>query len=153
MTTDNSASDARERDKLWHLIAKNISCENECQAYPTGCGCAQNAADAILAAGWRLPAATADQWQPIETAPKDGTPIWLYREDSDAFLGRWIAPCDFLNEAEYDGVQGWDDPDWFFADFVSGGRVTDGAPTHWQSTPAPPALTDKRPSSMQEDGK
>ena len=79
-------------------------------------------------------------WQSIETAPKDGTEIWLYREDCDAFLGRWIAPCDFLNEDEYKDADGWDEPDWFFADFVHGGRVTDGAPTHWMPLPDPPAI-------------
>lgn len=89
-------------------------------------------------------------WQPIETAPKNGTEIWLYREDCGAFLGRWIAPCEFLNEAEYEGDQGWDECDWFFADFVRGGRVTDGAPTHWIPLPTPPlSSTDGAPSDRQ----
>lgn len=75
-------------------------------------------------------------WRPITTAPKDGSEILLYREDSGVFLGRWIAPCEFINEGEYDGA-GWDEPGWFFADFVQGGRVTDGAPTLWASIPLP----------------
>lgn len=76
-------------------------------------------------------------WRPIETAPKDGSEILLYREDSGVFLGRWIAPCEFLSEGEYDGAAGWDEPDWFFADFVQGGRVTDGTPTLWAQIPLP----------------
>lgn len=80
----------------------------------------------------------AQGWRDISTAPKNGTEIWLYREDCDAFLGRWIAPCEFLNEDEYEGDDGWDECDWFFADFVRGGRVTDGAPTHWMPLPTSP---------------
>jgi hypothetical protein len=37
-----------DRDKLWHIIAKQIACEEACQAWPNGCGCARNAADAVL---------------------------------------------------------------------------------------------------------
>lgn len=37
-----------DRDKLWHLIAKHIACESDCQKWPNGCGCAMNAADEII---------------------------------------------------------------------------------------------------------
>jgi hypothetical protein len=83
----------------------------------------------------------ADQgWQPIETAPKDADELLLWRADSGVFLGRWIAPCEFLTEAEIrDGnVTDPEESDWFHADYIQGGRVHDGAPTHWQPLPAPP---------------
>jgi hypothetical protein len=38
-----------DRDTLWHAIAKEIACEEDCQKWPSGCGCAQKAADACLA--------------------------------------------------------------------------------------------------------
>lgn len=84
-----------------------------------------------------------ERWQPIETAPRDGTEILLYREDCGVMLGRWIAPCEFLNDAEYTVMdeESWEDPDWFGADFVAGHRITnDGEPTEWQPLPNPPAL-------------
>jgi hypothetical protein len=86
---------------------------------------------------------TGDGWREIESAPKDGTPVWLYRGDCDAFLGRWIAPVDFMTADELeehnipDAIA--EEADWFFSDFVAGGRVVDGAPTHWRPLPSPPS--------------
>lgn len=82
-------------------------------------------------------------WQPIETAPKDGTEVLLWRRDSGVFLGRWIAPEEFMNEVEMnqallDGEEDRAESDWFYADFLYGGRVTDGTPTHWMPLPEPP---------------
>jgi hypothetical protein len=39
-----------DRDKLAHVIAKQIACEEDCQRWPNGCGCSVNAAEAVLAA-------------------------------------------------------------------------------------------------------
>jgi len=80
-------------------------------------------------------------WLPIETAPKDGTEILLYRGDGGVLLGRWIAPDAFLTESELSalvlGGVDTDEEDWFGADFVSGYRF-DEPPTHWMPLPAPP---------------
>ena len=98
-------------------------------------------------------------WQPIESAPKDGSDMWLWREDSGAFLGRWIAPVDFLTDSEIDTWLAGDpeiaeECDWFFADYVQGGRVTDGPPTHWQPLPPPPGSDDEfvRIPRLKDDG-
>ena len=80
------------------------------------------------------------QWQPISTAPMDGTTILAWRDDYDVVMMRYCAPCDFLNDSEMDDEI---DPfynDWFYADFVHGGRVND-APTHWMPLPPPPTTT------------
>lgn len=81
-------------------------------------------------------------WMPIESAPKDGTDILLWRADAGVMLGRWIAPCDFLNENEFGGAPDeWEEPDWFGADFVRGFRISnDGTPTLWQPMPEPPVI-------------
>ena len=87
-------------------------------------------------------------WQPIETAPKDGTEILLWRADAGVMLGRWIAPCDFLAEAEWNGEWGdWEEPDWFGADFyIAGYRISnDGEPTDWMPLSAGPGQS---PSSV-----
>jgi hypothetical protein len=74
----------------------------------------------------------------IETAPRDGTEILLWREDAGWFLARWIAPCDFLHERELENMNDTENPDWFYADFICGGRWDGGAPTHWMSLPDAP---------------
>ena len=76
------------------------------------------------------------QWKPIETAPKDGTPILLWGgEDSDAYYflrheqylasapcrAAWVLDCWLITLAE--------------AGFVA---VTYDNPTHWMPLPPPP---------------
>jgi len=77
-------------------------------------------------------------WQPIETAPKDGTEILGWGEYTGIMLMRWIAPCDFLHESELSKMNDSESPDWFYADFVTGGRLDDPM-THWMPCPLPPA--------------
>jgi len=76
-------------------------------------------AAAALAAS---PAPTLAQWQPIETAPKDGTHVLLYRED-------WAD----------DIAAGWYSHDWM----QSNGTWFLGA-THWMPLPDPPAAIHAR---------
>lgn len=81
------------------------------------------------------------EWQPILEAPKDGTEMWVWREDYGPVLARWIAMCDFLNadseRGEHVSCDEWEEADWFYADFIHGGRL-DFVPTHFQLTPEPP---------------
>lgn len=86
-----------------------------------------------------------DNWQPIETAPRDGTVVLAYSETgcTGVMLVRWIALQDFITtaEAEQFADQGMSEtslesPDWFFADFIHGDRLThDCYPTHWMPVP------------------
>ena len=61
------------------------------------------------------------EWQPIETAPMDGTPLLLWGWN-DVQVG-W-----FCNDRD-------DDREWINADY------DDLAPTHWMPLPAPPQQT------------
>ena len=82
-------------------------------------------------------------WQPIETAPKDGTEILAWREGAGVLLVRWCSCCDFMSDRELE-ESGLDDEtlsaqDWFFADFVEGGRLEgEETPTHWMPIPNGP---------------
>lgn len=61
-----------------------------------------------------------DGWQPIETAPKDGT--------------RLLA-CWDINEPSY-GVVWWEDGSW--VEYDADNRVSD--PTHWRPLPVSPSI-------------
>ena len=84
---------------------------------------------------------TTGQWRPIETAPKDGTEVLAWREDSGAFIARYTCMEAFMTSSE---LVGYDDDtifqsDWFYADFVQGDRLEGNLmPTHWMPLPEPP---------------
>jgi len=88
------------------------------------------------------------EWQPIETAPKDGTEILAYSEQgcTGTMLIRWCALIDFISEKDAERMAGrgaTEDElvsnDWFYADFVHGDRLSsDCYPSHWQPLPEPP---------------
>lgn len=77
-------------------------------------------------------------WQPIETAPKDGTEILGWREGCGVLLIRWTCPIDFLTDTECEKMgDSAEQLDWFYADFVAGDRLEGSqAPTHWMPLPA-----------------
>ena len=78
----------------------------------------------------------ATRWQPIETAPKDGTVVdlWARREQTDKYERladcHWCGMTDWLGN-EYDG---WDG-------LSPGLRRTYDNPTHWMPLPEPPIAT------------
>jgi hypothetical protein len=79
-----------------------------------------------------------NEWQPIETAPKD-RPIFLYA-DGSVWVSEW---CPFDPEFDEPG----EEPYWRMVQLdegISGGYGIEGYsldlhPTHWMPLPAPPA--------------
>ena len=71
------------------------------------------------------------QWQPIETAPKDGTAVllWLGAPWSEVRQMWWYDPWDVWLAA------GEDEPDAGDERFGCGSAI----PTHWMPLPAPPS--------------
>jgi hypothetical protein len=76
-----------------------------------------------------MPAPTVQEWQPIKTAPKDGT----------KFLGYWPSTSDWEGEDNscivktWFSKHGWENP--FEAAYPVDGP---DCPTHWMPEPAPP---------------
>ena len=81
------------------------------------------------------------KWKTISEAPKDGTEILAYREDIGVFIARWTCCAEFLGDRELEEM---DDAtifkeDWFYADFISGGRLDESEiPTHFMLLPKGP---------------
>ena len=80
-------------------------------------------------------------WEPIESAPRDGTEVLGWREDCGVLLVRFCCCADFLTSDEqekYTEDALWS-MDWFCADFREGSRLEgDEAPTHWTPLPEEP---------------
>ena len=68
----------------------------------------------------------ANEWQPIETAPKDGTEIDLWTLNGREPAARFNVK---RNRWEVIGLDGFDTLNWV---------DVDGKPTHWMPLPAPP---------------
>jgi hypothetical protein len=75
-------------------------------------------------------------WQPIDTAPKDGTEILLF-DGEVVTVGGWISEVD--QGADYEG-QGLIAPGWWSL------ALKDNKPTHWQPLPPPP-VTPQEPQT------
>ena len=69
------------------------------------------------------------QWQPLETAPKNGEYILMYRKG-------------LVNSARWKGDM-WGGDGWCyeFAENLANG-FTDNMPTHWMPLPSPPTNTE-----------
>ena len=64
------------------------------------------------------------EWQPISSAPKDGTQVLLWQKGEGQFIG------------EYTFNQWWTDAEW--ANDIEGHFLPRCSPTHWQPLPPPP---------------
>jgi len=81
-------------------------------------------------------------WQPIETAPRDGTEILGWRRDCGVLVVKYTSAAAFLpdNEIEQLTEEEADAMDWFCADFWQGERLEGiELPTHWMPLPDEPS--------------
>ena len=70
------------------------------------------------------------EWQPIESAPRDGTVVWLKDADFDAYLGRWWTKQQL---EELDGNPLNFRPGWFSYEGENGEDGEEGSPVLWRS--------------------
>lgn len=75
--------------------------------------------------------AIGDHWQPIETAPMDGTEVILFYPH--------LCNDGFVTAGYFHGAQDDYESHWY-ADLVNGGA---SPPTHWKPMPKPPAEHEK----------
>jgi hypothetical protein len=93
------------------------------------------------------PQASEPAWRPIETAPKDGTPILLFGDDR-VTSGHWSAPSAIPRLIYQDGFAPepeWDEWEPYWASW-DGGFTDDYPPTHWMPLPAAPEATASEPA-------
>ena len=74
------------------------------------------------------------EWQPIETAPRDGSDVLLFRDRHPPVVAGWFDNREEAGWATYDNPEEW----------LHEGR---NPFTHWMPLPAPPA-----PSKPEEVG-
>lgn len=77
-------------------------------------------------------ALSGNDWQPIQSAPKDGTRILVTQESSETYLG---------DEGPFHHVAWWQTDNFNVTEFMDrdGRRIS---PTHWM--PLPPVLTTQK---------
>lgn len=115
-------------ERMARAICKSKTCEGfACCQWPanmgrTNCPVKNGGYDDAAIAALSASAAPGVGWQPIETAPRDGTHILCWLPGYSA--------CEIL----YASAEGW---------CMANGYYLKGTadPTHWQPLPAPPALT------------
>lgn len=86
----------------------------------------------------------AAQWQPIETAPKDGTEVLLFAPGRLTY-GAWVEPSPEPNIKYRDGFAPepeWEDFEPYWSSW-DGGFTTEHPPTHWMPLPPPPTTPDQ----------
>ena len=68
-----------------------------------------------------------NEWQPIETAPKDGTVFKALTKDGEEVLARWTEDrvCAGSHVPNGHFGPGWEDPE------VKLGHFNESEPTHW----------------------
>jgi hypothetical protein len=108
---DAAVSDAIER--LRKLLAKERAYDDELAAF-------------VVAYGADLLAELDGRWRPIQSAPKDGTELWLYAPDE--------SPSQFVGRYEVSGEYGY----WAYSEELVMQVVGEAGPTHWMPLPEPP---------------
>ena len=82
---------------------------------------------------------TFGQWQPIETAPKNGDELIGFRPDQGVFVSRWATMEEVIDkDANGDPIDDFD-PDyetWWHDHW--GWMEDELSPTHWMPLPPPP---------------
>jgi hypothetical protein len=78
------------------------------------------------------------QWQPIETAPKDGTQILSYHNREILYSNGERKKFEWIQIVRWAEVMQWDNPEDEY-DWLTGSNFDEPTdPTHWMPLPKPP---------------
>jgi hypothetical protein len=120
----------------------------EFKAWVQDRGCDTDGAWSAWCAAWNRRAGTG--WLSIESAPKDGTEILIWREDCGVLMGRYCSANELSTMSdkerdELDEVSLFQE-DWWGGDADGGGYRLEGSelPTHWLPLPLPPSPESKQ---------
>lgn len=119
-----------------------IFCENDAGCYVRPSVWPKLAGRGVnIVSAWNRRAAP--QWQPIETAPRDGTPVLTYSADAaaDPRQGPVGNPCTPILVMAY--IVG----EWELVDEIGDWHIPQYDPTHWMPLPAPPVDSSAAPST------
>lgn len=130
MLAASPPADAEVVARAKEIIANGCGCDRDCERNGEGyCGCLSDAQSVLALAAPPTPSTDAvrqqaREWQPIETAPSDGEPIWVAG-------GRWEDPT--ITPA---------DGDWWRHEARNGSK---SVPRWWMPVicPEPPAGDDE----------
>ena len=89
------------------------------------------------------------EWQPIETAPRDGAEVLLYAPSRMTY-GKWSAPSPEPRIKYRDGFAPepeWDEFEPYWASW-DGGFTDESPPTHWMPLPEPPSSVSSAAQSV-----
>lgn len=82
------------------------------------------------------------EWQPIETAPKDGEPVLLYKPN-ERMVGSYVT-VGWWSPDDGEGGGVWHDKTGCLGYFSRIAEAKQGYPTHWMPLPQPPVNHDNR---------
>lgn len=122
-------------NEIADYVLGKVEYKDMCQAKTSTSGNSSSSPSAPLQSGSEL---EAGPWQPIETAPKDGTVILLGFPPSKYLSGTVRCGAWVQNGCHINHGTGLDGTGWF-ALYISSGFVKVKEPTHWMPLPNPPA--------------
>lgn len=93
--------------------------------------------------------APAPTWLPIETAPRDGTPVLTYSADAAADLRQGSVG----NPGTPILVMAYIVGEWELVDEIGDWHIPQYDPTHWMPLPAPPVDSSAAPSTPRRDNR
>ena len=128
-------------DEMDKMAAQLAAVTKERDAARAGC---KLAVEKWMAWDEKLAAVTAErdklladhQWRPIDTAPKDGTEVLLFRADCGVVIGLWSCPAEQMSDCDLETSSLTEDEAYACEWWTQDGHQFEDA-THWKPITLP----------------